>query len=600
MAQVIAHLSVPTLIISPNKTLAGQLYAEFCRFFPKNRVEYFISYYDYYRPESYSPTKDLYLEKDAQVNPKIEMMRLSTTTSLISRKDVIVVASVSCIYGLGSPDTSRSLSHTLSTGKIIPRARLLRALIDLQYERNDVDPSHGKFRVRGDTIDIGLSYRENEILRIELFGDEIEHIRSIHAITGEIKEEHTQVIVFPAKHYVSSQEEIQRALISIQEELATTLPTLPALEAERLSKRVHYDLEMIREMGYCSGIENYSRHFEGRKEGTPPFCLLDYFPEDGLIIIDESHVSLPQIQGMYKGDFSRKKNLVDNGFRLPCAYDNRPLKNEEFMQYIARRKTLFVSATPGDFEMRRGPIVEQIIRPTGLVDPQIEVRPTLGQVDDLIKEIQATVKKGFRTLVTTLTKRMAEDLTDHLAKSMIKVRYLHSDIEPLERTELLRQLRQGEFDVLVGINLLREGLDLPEVALVAILDADKEGFLRSARSLIQTVGRAARNIEGKVIFYGDVMTPSMKLTIDETGRRRALQVEFNKQHNITPQSIFKPLEEKKITIKTHKHIATVDLHRTLVDYEAKMKQAAEELEFEKAIELRDAMTQIQKQLDERR
>lgn len=600
MANIIAALNVPTIIISPNKTLAAQLYSEFCRFFPENAVEYFISYFDYYRPESYLPTTDTYLEKESQVNEKIEQMRLSATSSLITRRDVIIIASVSCIYGLGSPASYRDLSFTIKKSSVVRREQILHQLLDIQYERNDTDPTAGKFRVRGDILDIGPSYKPHLLLRIEFFGDEIERIAWIDALTGNTKEELDEIMILPAKHFVVPDSEKQRALDSIRKELEEVLPGMSPLEAERLRTRVNHDIEMIQELGYCSGIENYSRHFENRVVGSPPSCLLDFFPEDSLIIIDESHVAIPQLEGMYKGDFSRKKNLIDHGFRLPSAYDHRPLKFEEFERYIDRRKTLFVSATPASYELKRSKkkVVEQIIRPTGLVDPLIEVQPTKNQIDHLIGQIKLTAKKGFRTLVTTLTKKMAEDLTEYLAKAAINVRYLHSEIETLERSEIIRQLRLGEFDVLVGINLLREGLDLPEVSLVAILDADKEGFLRSTRSLIQTVGRAARNTEGRVIFYADKMTDSMKETIDETKRRRKLQEEFNKAHGIIPKTILKPIEEKKTDIKSHKHLAKADIPRLIIDYEARMRQAAEELDFEKAIECRDAIAKLQKQLDE--
>lgn len=594
MANLIQNVGKATLVLAHNKTLAAQLYSELKEFFPENRVEYFISYYDYYQPESYVPTSDTYIEKTATVNEQIERMRLKTMSSLLSREDVIVVASISCIYGAGNPEDYKALAFELKVGEEFSRTKILRNLVSMQYERNDPELNAGKFRVRGDTIDIFPIY-DDSILRVQLFGDEIEKITELDKVTGEKITELNSIAIYPAKQFVVPEEKHKRAIELIKEELEERVQELPELEAQRLRKRTKYDLEMIEEMGYCTGIENYSRHFDGRKEGEAPFCLLDYFPEDFMLIIDESHATLPQAHGMYNGDFSRKKNLVDFGFRLPCAFDNRPLKFEEFEKYF--KHCVFVSATPGDYEIdKSGQVVELIIRPTGLLDPELEVRPVEGQIKDLTQEIRKTVKKGDRVLVTTLTKRMAEDLTNYLAKEEIKVRYLHSDIESLDRIELIRDLRAGEFDVLVGINLLREGLDIPEVSLVCILDADKEGFLRNERSLIQTIGRAARNEQGRVILYAENMTLSMRGAIEKTKFRRKAQIEYNTKHGITPQTIRKIVTEKKREVKGIKHMAKSDLQKKLVQIDAEMRKAAENLEFEKAIELRDTLDALKKEM----
>ncbi len=598
MANVIQNIGRPTLVLAHNKTLAAQLYAELKSLFPKNRVEYFVSYYDYYQPESYIPQSDTYIEKDSSRNEKIEQMRLCATASLLSRDDVIIVSSISCIYGLGDPKDFWEMSISLEKSMQISREQIIKKLVDVQYERNDIVLEPGNFRVRGDVIDVIPGYDDN-ILRIELFGDEIERIREVHKIDGHIIGELDSIKIFPAKHFVTPESKQEAAMKSILSELEKHLPTLGPLEAHRLEKRTNYDMEMLRELGYCTGVENYSRHFESRKAGTPPHCLLDFFPDDFLLIIDESHQTIPQAHGMYKGDYARKKNLVDYGFRLPSAFDNRPLKFTEFEKYF--RHVIFVSATPSEYEMRTsGQVVEQIIRPTGLLDPTIDVRPTKNQVDDLMHEIKEAAAKGWRTLVTTLTKRMAEDLTDYLAKAGIKVRYLHSEIDTIERTEIIRQLRLNEFDVLVGINLLREGLDIPEVALVAILDADKEGFLRNERSLIQTIGRAARNAQGRVIMYADKITGGMRQAIDVTQKRRAAQDTFNKEHGITPRTVVKGIGEAQTEIKTIKHLARKDLPQEIIRLEAQMRIAAENLEFEEAIKLRDRISMLERELTQRK
>ena len=591
MANVIQKVQKPTLILAHNKTLAAQLYQELKEYFPENRVEYFISYYDYYQPESYIPTTDTYIEKDAQINDQIEKMRLKATSSLLARDDVIVVSSISCIYGLSNPEDFVSMSLDIKKGETIQRKEIIHKLVEMQYERSDsLEP--GKFRARGDVIDVIPGY-DDEIIRIELYGDEIERISEMHHITGEKISEIESVRIFAAKQFVVPEEKQQRAIKEIKEELKEWLPRLPLLEQERIKQRVKYDLEMIEEMGYCSGIENYSRHFDGRKVGEKPYVLLDYFPKDFLFIIDESHQSIPQANAMYKGDYSRKKNLVEFGFRLPCAYDNRPLKFNEFEKYL--KNVMFVSATPGPYEEKvEDGRVELIIRPTGLLDPKVEVRKTKGQIDNLLKEIGETVKRKNRVLVTTLTKRMAEDLTDYLSDKGVRVRYLHSEIESLDRIEIIRQLRAAEFDVLVGINLLREGLDLPEVELVAILDADKEGFLRNERSLIQTIGRAARNDKGRVIMYADIITESMKSAMTLTKDRREAQTRFNLQHNITPKTIIKKVQEKTREIKGIAHLPKKDLQNKIIELESEMKKAAEELDFERAIEMRDALNHIRK------
>lgn len=594
MANVIQRVGKPTLVLAHNKTLAAQLYAELKGLFPKNRVEYFVSYFDYYQPESYMPASDTYIEKDSSRNEKIEQMRLRATASLMSRDDVIIVASISCIYGLGNPKEFLELSLGLEKGMQISREEIIKKLVDVQYERNDMALEPGKFRVRGDVIDVIPGYADT-ITRIELFGDEIERIREVHNVDGKIINELERVRIFPAKHFVTTDSKQEIAIQRILEELEEHLPKLGQLEAHRLEKRTNYDIEMLRELGYCTGVENYSRHFENRRPGTPPHCLLDFFPDDFLFIIDESHQSIPQSHGMYKGDRARKKNLIDYGFRLPSAFDNRPLKFEEFEKYF--NHVIFVSATPSDYEIETSAqIVEQIIRPTGLLDPTIEVRQSKNQIDDLIEEVQQVIKKNSRVLITTLTKRMAEDLTDYLAKAGIKVRYLHSEIDTIERTEIIRQLRLGEFDVLVGINLLREGIDIPEVALVAILDADKQGFLRNERSLIQTIGRAARNVDGHVIMYADKMTEGMQAAIKKTRERRIAQEKYNKVHGITPKTIIKDVGEAEVEVKTTKHLAREDLPKEIIKLEAEMRIAADKLEFEQAIELRNRMTSLEREM----
>ena len=594
VANLIEKVQKPALILAHNKTLAAQLYAELKEMFPKNCVEYFISYYDYYQPESYVPTTDLYIEKDAAINEQIEKMRLKAVTSLLSRADTIIVASISCIYGLGNPDDSKKLSMTLLKNGRISRNDLIRKLIEMQYERSEQFLEPGKFRARGDVIDVMPAYA-NTITRIELFGSAIEKISELDGITGSAINALETATIFPAKQFATPEEKHETAIEAIKQELAARLPELSGIEAQRLEKRVKYDMEMIKEVGYCSGIENYSRYFDNRRAGQPPFVLLDYFPKDFLLIIDESHQTLPQSRAMYKGDYSRKKNLVDFGFRLPCAFDNRPLKFPEFEQYF--RHAVFVSATPGDYELQAsGQVVNLIIRPTGLIDPEVSVRPIQGHIPHMISEIRKTVAKGERVLITTLTKRMAEDLTDYLAKEGIKVRYMHSEIESLDRIEIIRQLRSGEFDVLVGINLLREGLDIPEVSLVCILDADKEGFLRNERSLIQTIGRAARNINGCVILFADQMTDSIKQAVEITNERRRMQQSYNKEHGITPSTIVKGIT-KPGKVKGFRHMARIDIDRKIIELEAEMRAAAESLNFERAIELRDAMQELKNSTD---
>ena len=590
MANVIAAVNRPTLVLAHNKTLAAQLYQEFCDFFPHNRVEYFVSYYDYYQPESYIPSKDQYIEKDSAINPKIEMLRLSTTASLSFRRDVIVVASVSCIYGLGNPENFRNMGFELSVGQKISRKEIMSRLLDILFERNDIELMPGRFRVKGDTIDIIPGYF-NDIIRIELFGDEIERISEVDKNTGTRKEQLKYFYVYPARHFVTPESARKTAIESIQQELGEILPTLGLIEAHRLEQRTRYDLEMIQETGSCKGIENYSRHFDGRKAGEKPYCLLDYFPDDFLMIIDESHQMIPQLHGMYNGDRSRKKSLIDYGFRLPSAYDNRPLRFHEFEQYMGN--VVFVSATPGEYELKKSQTaVEQIIRPTGLVDPGVEVRPILGQMDDVITEVQKTITRGDRILITTLTKKLAEELSEFLSDRKIRTRYLHSEIQTLERTEIIRELRLGKFDVLVGINLLREGLDIPEVGFIGILDADKEGFLRDARSLIQIIGRAARNVNSKVVLYADTMTDSMKRAIAETKRRRELQVAFNKKHHITPQTIIKPVKEKEVDIRDTRHVPKPEIPNMVIELEKQMQDAADNLDFERAIALRDQIKKL--------
>lgn len=591
-SHIIEKVQRPTLVLAHNKTLAAQLYQELKELFPNNRVEYFISYYDYYQPESYLPTTDTYIEKEATINEQIEKMKLKALSSLLSREDTIVVASISCIYGAGNPEDYEDLSFEIKIGNEMPRSQIISGFVDMLYERNDIALDAGKFRIRGDTIDVIPAYEEN-IIRIEMFGDEIEKIIELDKITNEKITELNKLKIYPAKQFVVPDSKIKNAKKAIFRELDDRVNELGLLEAERLKKKVKYDMEMLDEVGYCTGIENYSRYFDGRKPGQPPFVLLDYFPKDFLLIIDESHQTLPQARAMFNGDFSRKKNLVDFGFRLPSAFDNRPLKFEEFEKYF--NHVIFVSATPGDYEFEHsGNKTDLIIRPTGLLDPEIEVRPIERQVKDLISEIKKQTKNNGRVLVTTLTKRMAEDLTEFMAKESIKVRYMHSEIESLDRIEIIRQLREGEFDVLIGINLLREGLDIPEVSLVAILDADKEGFLRDERSLIQTIGRAARNENGKVIMYADRITKSMRNAIEKTKFRRKVQIEYNKKHNITPMSIKKKIAAKTREIKDTKYISKTDLDKKIIELEAEMKKAAEDLDFEKAIRLRDYVEDLKK------
>ena len=595
VAQVIHKVQKPTLVIAHNKTLASQLYSEFKELFPENRVEYFVSYYDYYQPESYIPEKDQYIEKDADINPKIEQMRLSATASLLSRSDVIVVASVSCIYSVGDPKDFSKLGYELRKEQIVRRKDIIEQLVDMQYERNDMDLQPGRFRVKGDTIDIIPGYYNN-IIRIELFGEEIDRITEIDKITGETKDFMDYLYLFPAKHFVVDEYKKESAVESIKEELENRLPDLDMIESHRLKQRTLYDLEMIEETGFCKGIENYSRHFDKRKPGEKPFCLLDYFPDDFLLIIDESHRTIPQIHGMHRGDHSRKKSLIEYGFRLPSAFDNRPLTFTEFKEYM--NNVIFVSATPGDYELNiSGQVAEQIIRPTGLVDPKVEIRPIKNQIPDLINEIHKTINRNERILVTTLTKKLAEELSEYLAEKDIKTRYLHSEIDTIERSEIIRQLRLGKFDVLVGINLLREGLDIPEVGFIGILDADKEGFLRDHRSLIQIIGRAARNVNSLVILYADNLTDSIKKAVDETNRRRKRQIDFNKKHNITPKTIVKPIKEKIVEIKDTKHIPNKDIPNMIIELETEMRDAADNLEFEKAITIRDKINKLKQKLE---
>ena len=605
MANIIAESNRPALVIAHNKTLAAQLYSEFKAFFPENAVEYFVSYYDYYQPEAYVASTDTYIEKDSQINDEIEKMRHSATASLLERRDVIVVASVSCIYGLGSPDFYKNQILSLRVGQSYDRQFILHRLVDIQYERNDLDFRRGTFRVRGDTIEVFLPSWGDKAIRIELFGDEVDRITEIEVLTGKIIGERTHVSIYPNTHYVTDPDYMETALANIEAELKERVAYFESehkfLEAQRIKQRTEYDLEMLREVGICSGVENYSAPLSGRAEGSTPDTLLDFFPDDFICFIDESHVSVSQIGGMYAGDRSRKENLVNFGFRLPSALDNRPLRFDEFEQKI--HQTIFVSATPGKYELEHSKqIVEQLIRPTGVLDPEIDIRPVKGQVDDLLEEIRQRVEKDERVLVTTLTKKMAEDLTDYYKSLGVRVRYLHSEVKTIERMEILRDLRIGEFDVLVGINLLREGLDLPEVSLVAILDADKEGFLRSERSLIQTIGRAACNSEGKVILYGDIITDSMKKAIDETARRRRIQMAYNEEHHITPQTIRKDIRE---VIEATKAVEEKQLYRERPDFtnekskeryikqlEKEMQKAAKDLEFEKAALLRDSIMEL--------
>ncbi|PJB96708.1 MAG: excinuclease ABC subunit B [Nitrosopumilales archaeon CG_4_9_14_0_8_um_filter_34_10] len=594
IANVIARTGKNTLVISHNKTLAAQLYSELKQFFPKNNVGYFVSYYDYYQPESYMPQTDTYIEKDTQINEKIEKLRLEATAMLLSGEPTIIVSTVSCIYSLGNPKDWEDLAISINTGDVTKRSDLIKKFIDARYERNDTEIAPGNFRVKGDTIDIIPAYSE-DIVRISMFGDDVEKIALLDNISLKEKRSITQFKIFPAKHYLIAKDVREKAVLSIKNELEQRLPELNELEKQRLEMRTKYDLEMIEELGYCSGIENYSRHFDGRKAGEKAFCLMDFFGDDFLLVIDESHVTLPQLHGMYKGDYSRKKQLVTYGFRLPSAYDNRPLKFEEFEDYL--KNTIFVSATPSDYEKKiSSQIVEQLVRPTGLLDPSVEIRPTKDQMDNLIQEISKRAAKNERVLVTTLTKRMAEDLAEYLSKKQVRVRYMHSEIEGLQRTELIRQLRLGEFDVLVGINLLREGLDLPEVSLVAILDADKEGFLRNFTSLIQTFGRAARNENGSVIMYADTITKSMFHAIDETKRRKEKQIQYNKEHNITPKTIIKSVPEQVTILDESKLKSIHDIATDIIELEYQMKKYSEELDFERAIECRDRIKRLEKEI----
>jgi len=611
MANVIERVQKPTLVIAHNKTLAAQLCSEFKEFFPNNAVEYFVSYYDYYQPEAYIPSTDTYIEKDSSINDEIDKLRHSATAALFERRDVIIVASVSCIYGLGDPEDYTDLMLSLRPGMQKDRDEVIRKLVEIQYERNEIDFRRGKFRVRGDVLEIFPSNSSEKVLRVEFFGDEVERITEVDSLTGEIIGLRSHIAVFPASHYATTREKMQRALASIEQELHERLKELKRegklLEAQRLEQRTRYDLEMLQEVGFCQGIENYSRHISGRAPGSAPFTLIDYFPDDFLMIIDESHVTVPQIGAMYNGDRSRKESLVEYGFRLPSAFDNRPLKFEEFEQRI--NQVVYVSATPGQYERKHSSqIVEQIIRPTGLVDPEIIVKPVKGQIDDLIDEISVRIEKNQRVLVTTLTKKMAEDLTDYLKEMDFKVEYLHSDIDTLERMEIIRNLRLGVFDVLVGINLLREGLDLPEVSLVAVLDADKEGFLRSETSLIQTIGRAARNAEGKVIMYADTITESMKRAISETNRRRKLQMEYNAEHGIVPRTVQKGVrdiieatkvaeDDVKYSIRGNENsMSRSDIEVLIEKLTKEMKQAAADLQFERAAELRDKISELREKI----
>lgn len=611
MANIIAEVNRPTLVLAHNKTLAAQLCSEFREFFPENRVEFFVSYYDYYQPEAYIPGQDLYIEKDSAINDEIDMLRHSATSSLLERRDVIIVSSVSCIYSLGDPREYGSMLIPLRPGAVMERDELVRRLISLSYERNDINFVRDKFRVRGDVVEIFPASSGDKAIRVEFFGDEIERVSEINVVTGELVRSLSYVSIFPATHYAVSDERREAALREIEDEMRERVDFFRSqnklLEAQRIEERTKYDLEMLREVGFCSGIENYSRVMSGRAPGSTPYTLLDYFPKDFLLFVDESHVTLPQVKGMSGGDFARKKNLVEYGFRLPSAYDNRPLFFNEFEKKI--NQVIYVSATPGEYERSRSEqVVEQIIRPTGLLDPEIFVRPVEGQIDDLIGEIHATIDKGERVLITTLTKQMAEDLTEYLEGNMIKVRYIHHRVETMERSEILRDLRLGVFDVLVGINLLREGLDIPEVSLVAILDADKEGFLRSETSLIQTIGRAARNSEGRVIMYADTVTPSMRAAIDETERRRAIQQAYNTAHGITPQTIKKSVRdlieigrreaerspEKKLSdaLREKRRLSPAEKEKLIDDLTAEMREAAKKLEFERAAALRDRIKSL--------
>lgn len=613
ISNVIKNVNKPTLVLAHNKTLAGQLYGEFKEFFPNNAVEYFVSYYDYYQPEAYVPSSDTYIEKDSSINDEIDKLRHSATSSLLERNDVIVVASVSSIFGLGDPTEYREHTLSLRVGQELSRDKLLRSLVDIQFERNDIDFQRGRFRVRGDVVEIFPASRDDKALRVEFFGDEIDRIREVDPLTGEVYGQREHVAIFPATHFMTNEDRLKVAIDGIESELTERVAELTAeeklLEAQRLKQRTTYDIEMLREMGYCSGIENYSRHMDGRRPGQPPYTLLDFFPKDFLIVVDESHVTMPQVRGMYNGDRSRKQMLVDYGFRLPSALDNRPLQLSEFEKHV--NQIIYMSATPGPYEMEQtSTVVQQIIRPTGLLDPTIDVRPSMGQMDDLVAEIQKRIEADERVFVTTLTKKMAEDLTDYFKELSIKVRYLHSDIKTLERTRLIRDLRLGKFDVLVGINLLREGIDVPEVSLIAILDADKEGFLRNERSLIQTIGRAARNAHGHVIMYADNVTESMQKAIAETKRRRSIQEAYNEAHHIVPKTIKKEIRanisaSEKVAAKSKKaelDLDFVDMNKKdqqalIASLEAQMKQAAKQLDFEEAATLRDTILELKAQLD---
>lgn len=613
MANVIAQTNRPTLVLAHNKTLAGQLYGELKEFFPNNAVEYFVSYYDYYQPEAYVPSSDSYIEKSASVNDEIDKLRHSATSSILERRDTIVVASVSCIYGLVNPTEYRDHVISVRQGQELSRDAFMRRLVENQYERNDIDFQRGTFRVRGDIVDVFLSSRDSSSIRVEFFGDEIDRIREVDALTGEIRSEVEHFPIYPATHFVVDHEQVEKSVKSIEAELEDRLKELndegKLLEAQRLEQRTRYDIEMLLEMGYCNGIENYSRHMDGRQPGEAPYTLLDFFPDDFLLMVDESHMTMPQVRGMFNGDKARKQVLIDHGFRLPSALDNRPLKLEEFEEKL--NQTLYVSATPADYEVEKAGednIVEQIIRPTGLLDPTVEVRPIEGQIDDIISEINDRIEREERVFITTLTKRMAEDLTDYLEEVGIKVKYLHSDIKTLERTEIIRDLRLGVFDVLIGINLLREGIDVPEVSLVTILDADKEGFLRNERSLIQTIGRAARNQNGHVIMYADGITDSMRRAMDETARRRAIQQAYNKEHGIVPQTIKKEIRDAiRITHVNSEEMSNSlteqlralkrdDREQALRNVELEMKQAAKDLNFEKAAELRDIIMELKAEM----
>ncbi|GET08497.1 excinuclease ABC subunit B [Ligilactobacillus agilis] len=613
ISNVIKNVNKPTLVLAHNKTLAGQLYGEFKEFFPNNAVEYFVSYYDYYQPEAYVPSSDTYIEKDSSINDEIDKLRHSATSSLLERNDVIVVASVSSIFGLGDPTEYREHTLSLRVGQELSRDKLLRSLVDIQFERNDIDFQRGRFRVRGDVVEIFPASRDDKALRVEFFGDEIDRIREVDPLTGEAYGQREHVAIFPATHFMTNEDRLKVAIDGIESELTERVAELTAeeklLEAQRLKQRTTYDIEMLREMGYCSGIENYSRHMDGRRPGQPPYTLLDFFPKDFLIVVDESHVTMPQVRGMYNGDRSRKQMLVDYGFRLPSALDNRPLQLSEFEKHV--NQIIYMSATPGPYEMEQtATVVQQIIRPTGLLDPTIDVRPSMGQMDDLVAEIQKRIEADERVFVTTLTKKMAEDLTDYFKELSIKVRYLHSDIKTLERTRLIRDLRLGKFDVLVGINLLREGIDVPEVSLIAILDADKEGFLRNERSLIQTIGRAARNAHGHVIMYADNVTESMQKAIAETKRRRSIQEAYNEAHHIVPKTIKKEIRanisaSEKVAAKSKEaelDLDFVDMNKKdqqalIASLEAQMKQAAKQLDFEEAATLRDTILELKAQLD---